>query len=79
MKKHIRFLDGEIIIGIEGNPLTLKMKNDRISFLENENEVAYISNRRMYINDAEILSSLILGNFAFSPRENGNLSFGKVR
>lgn len=79
LKKHIRFLDGEIIIGIEGNPLTLKMKNDRISFLENENEVAYISNRRMYINDAEILSSLILGNFAFSPRENGNLSFGKVR
>ena len=77
--KYIRFLDGNIIIGVEGNPLTLKMQNDRISFFENENEVAYISNRRMYINDAEILSSFILGNFAFSPRENGNLSFGKVR
>ena len=79
IKKYIRFIDGAIIIGVEGNPLTLKMINDRISFLENGNEVAYISNRRMYINDAEILSSLVLGNFAFTPRTNGNLSFGKVR
>ncbi len=79
LNKYIRFVDGAIVIGVEGDPLTLKMINDRISFLENDNEVAYISNRRMYINDAEILSSLMLGNFAFTPRENGNLSFGKVR
>lgn len=79
IKKYIHFVDGAIIIGIEGNPLILKMINDRISFLENGNEVAYISNRRMYINDAEILSSLVLGKFSFTPRTNGNLSFGKVR
>ena len=79
IKKYIRFIDGAIVIGEEGKPLTLKMINDRISFLENGNEVAYISNRRMYITDAEILKSLSIGNFAFTPRENGNLSFGKVR
>ena len=79
IKKYIRFIDGAIVIGEEGNPLILKMINDRISFLENGNEVAYISNRRMYITDTEILNSLSIGNFAFKPRENGNLSFGKVR
>ena len=79
IKKYIRFIDGAIVIGEEGKMLTLKMINDRISFLENGNEVAYISNRRMYITDAEILKSLSIGNFAFTPRENGNLSFGKVR
>jgi phage minor structural protein len=77
--KYIRFIDGAIIIGIEDNPLILKMQNDRISFLENGNEVAYISNRRMYITDVEILSSLTVGNFAFVPRNNGNLSFKKIR
>jgi hypothetical protein len=79
VNKYIRFVDGSIIIGVEGNPLILRMKNDRISFLENENEVAYISNRRMYITDAEFLDSIIIGNFSFIPRNNGNLSFKKTR
>lgn len=79
VNKYIRFIDGAIIIGVEGNPLILKMQNDRISFLENGNEVAYISNRRMYITDVEVINSLTIGNFAFLPRNNGNLTFKKVR
>ena len=79
ISKYIRFVDGAILIGIEGNPLTLRMQNDRISFLENGNEVAYISNRRLYITDAEVITSLTIGNFAFLPRNNGNLSFRKIR
>ena len=79
ISKYIRFVDGAIIIGIEGNPLILRMQNDRISFLENGNEVAYISNRRLYITDAEVITSLTIGNFAFLPRNNGNLSFRKIR
>lgn len=79
VNKYIRFVDGAIIIGVEGNPFILKMKNERISFLENGSEVAYISNRRMYITDVEVINSLIIGNFAFLPRNNGNLTFRKVR
>lgn len=79
ISKYIRFVDGAIVIGIEGNPLILKMQNDRISFLENGSEVAYISNRRLYITDAEVIASLTIGNFAFLPRNNGNLSFRKIR
>jgi len=76
--KYIRFENGNIILGEEGNKLTLRIENDRISFLENNAEIAYWQNRKFYAVDGEFLSSLKLGNFAFIPRQNGNLSFKKV-
>lgn len=76
--KYIRFVDGNIILGEDGNTLTLRIENDRISFLDFGMEVAYFSNNKMYVTDGEFLHSLQLGNFAFRPRENGNLSFGKL-
>ena len=79
IKKYIRFEDGNIILGKSGNQLTLKIQNDRISFLQNSVEVAYFSNKKLYVTDGEFLSSLTIGNFAFTPRDNGNLSFKKVR
>lgn len=78
INKYIRFVNGNIILGEEGNELTLKIENDRIAFLESGAEVAYFSNRKLYVLDGEFLNSLTLGNFAFLPRANGNLSFKKV-
>ncbi len=77
--KYIRYVDGTIEIGIVGNETTLHLSNDRLSIMENNVEVAYFSNQKMYITDGEFLNSLVLGNFAFIPRKNGNLSFKKVR
>lgn len=37
-------------------------------------EVAYISDSKLYITQAEILTDLQLGKFAYTPRNNGNLS-----
>lgn len=76
--KYIRFVDGKIILGEINNPLTLEIQNDRISFQQSGAEVAYISNNILYITDGHFLTSLRIGNFAFTPRTNGNLSFGKV-
>lgn len=78
IRKYIRFIDGNIVLGEDGNELTLKIQNDRISFLQNNAEVAYFSNRKMYVTDGEFLNSLTLGRFAFMPRANGNLSFKAV-
>jgi phage minor structural protein len=78
IQKYIRFEDGDIILGESGNELTLRIENDRISFIEGGAEVAYFSNQKLYVTDTEILQSLKLGNFAFTPRENGNLTFKKV-
>ena len=79
ISKYIRFKDGDIILGEVGNALTTKISNGRISFLYNDNiEVAYITDQKLYITRAEILDQIVIGNFAFMPRSNGNLSFTKV-
>lgn len=78
--KYIRLVDGNIILGEIGALLTTKISNGRISFLYNDTiEVAYISDNKLYITNAEILDSIVIGNFGFIPRANGNLSFKKVR
>ena len=78
IRKYIRFVDGKILLGEVGNELELHIANDRISFMQDGAEVAYFTNRKLYVTDAQFLHSLQLGAFAFMPRENGNLSFKKV-
>lgn len=78
IRKYIRFEDGKVYIGEVGNELELQIANDRISFLQDGAEVAYFSNRKLFVTDTQILHSLQLGNFAFMPRANGNLSFKRT-
>lgn len=78
IRKYIRFVDGKILLGEVGNELELEIANDRISFLQDGAEVAYFSNRKMFVTDGEYTNSLQLGSFAFLPRANGNLSLKKV-
>lgn len=76
--KYIRFENGNIILGEAGNALVLRIENDRISFLDGGAEVAYFSNKQLYVLDGHFINSLRVGKFAFLPRENGNLSLVKV-
>ena len=75
--KYIRLIDGNIYIGVEGNPIQLIEKNDRLSFVQGGAEVAYFSNNKLYVNDGQFNSTLRIGNFEFSPRPNGSLNFKK--
>ena len=75
IRKFIQFLDGDIILGEVGNPLKLKIENDRIAFILNGVEGAYWANGNFYITDVRVLTSIRIGNYAFIPRSNGNLSF----
>ena len=78
LHKYIRFVDGKIILGAAGNPIQLEEQNDRLSFKQNGIEIAYISDNQLYITEAYVKTSLKIGKFAFTPRSNGSLSFGKV-
>ena len=79
IQKYIRFVDGHIVIGVEGNPFSLDIGNDRISFMQNNSEIAYISNHEFYITSGIITQNLRIGNFEFRPRSNGNLSLSLSR
>lgn len=78
IRKYIRFVDGMIELGETGSELQLKIANDRINFLQDGAEVAYFSDRKLFVTDAQFLHSLQIGGFAFMPRANGNLSFKKI-
>lgn len=78
IKKYIRFEDGNILLGEAGNEITLRIANDRISFMDSGAEVAYLSDKRLTVRDGSFLNSMNIGSFAFIPRDNGNLSLVKV-
>lgn len=67
-----------IELGSNTSDIILRQLNDRIQFLQNGVEVAYITNNTLYITDGTFLNSLRIGNFAFIPRTNGSLDFKKV-
>ena len=77
INKYIRFVDGKIILGEMGNELTLTIQNDRLSFMQSNVEVAYFSNNKLYINQAEVLTSLKIGKFEWVPGTDGSLSLRK--
>lgn len=81
MDKWFRFSKDGMEIGSsdDGENIKLRLNNNRISFLSDDMEVAYISSNKLYITDGEFLNRLVLGNFGFIPRQNGNLSFKKVK
>ena len=69
------FLDDGLVIGLTSSDIKLKLSHNKIYFLKDDNtEVAYFSEGKLYVTDAHFLKSLILGNFEFTPRSNGNLS-----
>lgn len=68
------FLDDGLTIGMNTSNIKLKLSNNKIQFLRDGTEVAYFSEGQLYVTDAHFLKSLVLGNFEFVPRSNGNLS-----
>lgn len=57
---------------------SVQLTSTMMQFKAGETVAAYVSNDRLYINNADILSTLRIGNFAFMPRENGHMSLQYV-
>lgn len=79
LEEYIRFKGALIELGRIGNVFVTRLSNERLSFLQDNIEIAYVSNNKLYITDAEIRNKLTIGNptngyFDFIPRSNGNLS-----
>lgn len=74
LQTYMTFSEDGLVIGKSGNPFTFRVVNDRLAFFMNNTEVAYLSNNKLYVTQAEILSRLVIGKFAFEPQANGNMS-----
>lgn len=62
------------IDGVEVFDKFARFTSDRLSFFDqNDNEVAYISDRKLYINHAEIKSSFRMGGFIDTVLSDGSI------
>lgn len=66
--------DPTLTLGQTDSPAQVKLTNKQLQFLYMMAVVAYISGDALLIRNATILQQLVLGGFAFVPRENGNMS-----
>lgn len=66
-------------IGSDETGYSVRIKDSEIGFYNGTQRMAYISNRKLFIEDVQIQKSLQFGisdpEWAFVPRVNGNLSF----
>ena len=75
ISKYIRFENGNIILGEADNQLILKIQNNKIAFIQGDTkEVAYFTENKLTVTHGDFTESLEVGNFAWKPRTNGNLS-----
>jgi phage minor structural protein len=79
IEEYIRFEGARITLGRVDSPFKAVFTNERLSFFQDNVEIAYISNNKLYITDVEIKNMLTIGNpdngyFDFIPRSNGNLT-----
>lgn len=76
---NIRFSEDGIELGKTNSPFSAILNNEKLSFQQDNEEVAYISNNKMYITNAEVKETLRIGNesngfFTWIQGSNGNLS-----
>ena len=57
---------------------SVQLTSTAMQFRAGSTVAAYVSNDRLYINNAEVVNTLRIGNFAFLPRDNGHMSLQYV-
>ena len=69
--------DGNLVLGAKRvagqDAYELKLTKNRISFMLNNAEVAYISNNELYITNSTVVQNLKIGRFIWEVRGNGNM------
>lgn len=75
---NLTYIEVDGVKTVKKENLAATFTAEKVSFWQGGREAAYLSNKRLYVLDAEFLKSVQIGKFAFIPRANGNLSFLKV-
>lgn len=70
VRQYFNFSADGLDIGRTDSPLNINISNEQLSFKDNGNIVAYINGQKMFITDAEILKSLVVGNHKIEKYNN---------
>ena len=77
---YIRFDENGVELGKDGNSRKLRVDNDSIKFVDNDEPVSEWDGENFHTGNikVDVLERAQFGNFAFVPRSDGSLSFLKV-
>ena len=85
LRQYIRFTGALMELGRSDNDFVARLSNEKLAFLENGTEIAYISNHQLYILDAQIKGRLTIANeeigmmYDHIVRSNGHYSIVRRR
>ena len=72
--EYIRYSSSGIELGSSNARFKAKLSSTELSFEESGTKVAYISNKRLHITEAEIENNLFIGKWAFIKKNDGSLA-----
>lgn len=76
LQQYLRWNGGDLELGNSVQPFRCKLSNTELAFYQNEDKVAWISNKELYILKAIIAQSIGCGNFLFI--DEGDLGFSLI-
>ena len=77
---YITFNSDGITIGQEHYPIKLQLTKDRIKFINTDGaQLAYFSEGKLYVDNAEILSTIKIANYGFLPTAGGSLTIAAIK
>jgi hypothetical protein len=59
-------------LGSSGSDFAVALTNERLAFTDGGATVAYLSNQKLYITQAEVTSELRIGKYAWVPTQSGS-------
>lgn len=72
--QYMTFNENGLTLGATSSEFKTVIDNTGLYFKQGSTIVSYVNNNQLYIPNAVIESTLILGNFFFCPREDGGVS-----
>lgn len=72
--QYMTYDENGLTLGATTSSFKTVIDNQRMAFWDGDAVAAYISNRQLFIPQAVIENTLILGKFGFVPREDGGIS-----
>ena len=72
--QYMTFNEDGLTLGATSSDFKSVIDNTGLYFKQGDTIVSYVNNNQLHIPNAVIESTLILGNFFFSPREDGGVS-----